>query len=82
MLARSAGGPDTWHNLHLVHRYCNQRKNVSSLAAARAAVQAQLSLFPSSPAPVQAQLTLFSPLQVDRAAATPHRYEYLPDLVA
>lgn len=38
---RSAGGPDTWHNLHLVHRYCNRRKGVSSLAA----VRAQLTLF-------------------------------------
>lgn len=82
MLARSAGGPDTWHNLHLVHRYCNRFKNVSSLAAARAAIQAQLTLFSPPPVAVQAQLTLFSSLQVDRAVATPHRHEYLPDLVA
>lgn len=41
ILPRSAGGPDTWHNLHLVHRYCNRRKNVSPLAA----VRAQLTLF-------------------------------------
>ena len=41
ILPRSAGGPDTWHNLHLVHRYCNLRKSVFSLASARA----QLTLF-------------------------------------
>ena len=41
ILPRSAGGPDTWHNLHLVHRYCNLRKNVSPLAV----VRAQLTLF-------------------------------------
>ena len=65
ILPRSAGGPDTWHNLHLVHRYCNIRKNVSPLAA----VRAQLTLFDEqillsmSPvldlAAVRAQLTLF-----------------------
>ena len=41
ILPRSAGGPDARHNLHLVHVYCNRRKNVSPLAA----VRAQLTLF-------------------------------------
>ena len=45
IIPRSAGGPDTWHNLHLVHRYCNRRKHVSSLASVRASIRAQLTLF-------------------------------------
>ena len=49
MLPRSVGGPDTWHNLHLVHRYCNHRKGVSSLASARAQIAAQFTLFDENP---------------------------------
>lgn len=45
ILPRSAGGPDTWHNLHLVHRYCNRRKHLSSLTAVRAQIAAQFTLF-------------------------------------
>ena len=64
ILPRSAGGPDTWHNLHLVHRYCNQRKGLASLAAVRAQMAAQLSFFDEAAERIAlfdegSQLTLF-----------------------